>query len=83
MKSKYLNQTYEDWKVVGAVRTSGNHKSFILAKKVKENTLFMTLRDSQLSKVALAKTTIRELVNGKLYQVAKNIRTTENTITVL
>ena len=43
----------------------------------------MTLRDSQLSKVALAKTTIRELINGKFYQLAKNIRTTQNTITVL
>ena len=83
MKSKYLNQSYENWKVVGAVTTKGNHKSFILAKKVSESTLFMTLRDSQLSKVALAKTTIRELINGKFYQLAKNIRTTQNTITVL
>ena len=32
MKSKYLNQVYDNWKVVSAVRTKGNHKSFILAK---------------------------------------------------
>ena len=83
MKSKYLNQVYDSWKVVSAVRTKGNHKSFILAKKTGEKILFMTLRDSQLSKLALRKTSMHSLIDGKFYQVSKNIRLTQNTIASL
>ena len=83
MKSKYLNQVYDSWKVVSAVRTKGNHKSFILVKKTSEKVLFMTLRDSQLSKVANYQTTMRRLIDGKFYQLSKNIRQTQNTIASL
>lgn len=83
MKSKYLNQVYDSWKVVSAVRTKGNHKSFILVKKTGEKVLFMTLRDSQLSKVANYQTTMRRLIDGKFYQLSKNIRQTQNTIASL
>ena len=83
MKSKYLNQSYENWKVISAVRTRGGHKSFILAKRASEKTLLMTLRDSQLSKVAHFQTSMQELIEGKIYQLAKNIRITQNTISAL
>ena len=43
----------------------------------------MTLRDSQLSKLALRKTSMHSLIEGKLYQVSKNIRPTQNTIASL
>jgi len=83
MKSKYLNQVYDSWKVISAVQTLGGHKTFILAKKAAENTLIMTLRDSQMSKIALAQTSMRNLIDGKFYQLTKNIRTTQNTISYL
>jgi len=80
MISKYLNQTYDKWKVVSAVNTKGGHKSFILGKKDSGETLFMTLRDNQLSKVASAQTSMDQVVFGKLYQLSKNIRQTQNNI---
>lgn len=83
MKSKYLNKVYESWKVISAVRTKGNHKSFILAKRLGENTLLMTLRDSQMSKVGNAKISLAQIIFGKAYQVSKNIRETQNTIASL
>lgn len=81
MRSKYLHKVFENWKVLSAVRTKGNHKSFILGKKIEGNILMMTLRDSQLSKVANSKTTMANIVTGKVYQLSKNIRPTQNTIT--
>lgn len=83
MRSKYLHKVFENWKVLGAVKTKGNHKSFILGKKSGDKTLLMTLRDSQLSKVANLKTTMADIVKGKNYQVSKNIRAAQNSITWL
>lgn len=83
MRSKYFNQIFEDWKVMSAVKTKGNHKSFILAKKTSYRTLLMTLRDSQLSNIANNKTTIDDIIAGKFYQLSKNIRKTQNTIAAL
>ena len=80
MRSKYLNMVYDGWKVLSAVKTKGDHKSFILGKKSGDKTLLMTLRDSQLSKVANLKATMADIVNGKNYQVSKNIREAQNSI---
>ena len=81
MRSKYLNMVYDGWKVLSAVNTKGGHKSFILVQKLHEKISFMTLRDSQLSKVASAQTSMKEIVFGKLYQLSKNIRQIQNSIT--
>lgn len=80
MRSKHLNQIYDSWKVLSAVKTKGNHKSFILGKKIGDHTLLMTLRDSQLAKVANRTKSMPDIVNGKYYQISKNIRLTQNTI---
>lgn len=83
MRSKYLNQVFDGWKVISAVRTKGSHKSFILAKKMGEKIVFMTLRDSQLSKLSSLKTTMSQLIAGKAYQLSKNIRFIQNTVVTL
>jgi len=80
MKSKYLNQSFDNWKVIGAVKTKGNHKSFILAKRNGRETLVMTLRDNQLAKLASGQKTMDDIIAGKLYQVSKNIRHFQNMI---
>ena len=81
MRSKYLNMVYDGWKVLSAVNTKGGHKSFILGQKLKGKLFFMTLRDSQLSKVVNNQIPMSKVVFGKLYQLSKNIRQVQNSIT--
>ena len=81
MRSKYLNKIYDGWKVLSAVNTKGGHKSFILGQKLQGKLFFMTLRDSQLSKVVNNQIPMSKVVLGKLYQLSKNIRQVQNSIT--
>ena len=81
MRSKYLNMIYDGWKVLSAVNTKGSHKSFILGQKLQGKIFFMTLRDSQLSKVVNNQIPMSKVVLGKLYQLSKNIRQVQNSIT--
>lgn len=81
MRSKYLNMIYDGWKVLSAVNTKGGHKSFILGQKLQEKIYFMTLRDSQLSKIVKNQIPMSKVVFGKLYQLSKNIRQIQNSIT--
>lgn len=83
MRSKYLNMIYDGWKVLSAVNTKGGHKSFILGQKLQEKIYFMTLRDSQLSKIVKNQIPMSKVVLGKLYQLSKNIRQIQNSITTL
>lgn len=80
MKSKYLNETFDGWKVVDMVKTRGNHKSFVLVKKAAGDLKVVTLRDNALTAMHKGLRTINQFIAGKRYQLDKRIRVLQNSV---
>lgn len=85
IRSKYIGEEFDGWKVVWGETVSKNHKRFYLNKiitnhKGKVTKLTMTLRDNVLTKLARGELSISEVVVNKTVQANYGIRPFHNTI---
>ena len=85
IRSKYLGNEFDGWKVIWGETVSKNHKRFYLNKivtnKQGETTkLTMTLRDNVLTKLARGEKDISNIVVNKALQASQGIRPFHNTV---
>jgi hypothetical protein len=85
IRSKYIGEEFDGWKVIWGETVSKNHKRFYLNKivtnKQGESTkLTMTLRCNVLTKLVRGELHISEVVVNKTIQAGYGIRPFHNTI---
>lgn len=79
-RSKYLNKIFDGWKVVTIEQVNnGVHKRFKLYNPMMNASIIV--RDNELTKLMKNEKTVRDLLNGKIYEFDHNIRPEINKIT--
>lgn len=81
IESKYLGKTFNGWKVVEKITAPGKHNIYKLMMKKLFTIKTMLVRDNEMTKFLKGKSIVTEQL-GKNYQLRKNIRKVQNTVSV-
>jgi len=70
MKSKFLNQTFNGWKVTDMTKLESGHTTFTLTKKLNGKPTTITLSDNDMTALSRGKT-VEALLVGKVNAIRK------------